>query len=199
MVPRPNLCFLAYWDPSAPVVTLHLASGLSLKLVKDFKYLGTWLVSSMHDFKTRRAAVWSAIRRLNRIWTSTALFTYIKLRLFNSLVVSILLYNAVTWTMNKTLTKALTGGYNRLLRYALNIRWSPGVRRQISNAAIHTDNHLKPIATILRRRRLTFADHCYRSFESAPQPVMDVLFLSLNALGLQNAMLDRDYTIAFLI
>ena len=81
--------------------------------------------------------------------------------------------------MNKTLTKALTGGYNRLLRYALNIRLVQGVR-QISDAAIHTDNHLKPIATILRRRRLTFAGHCYRSFESAPQPVMDVLYLSLN-------------------
>ena len=81
--------------------------------------------------------------------------------------------------MNKTLTKALTGGYNRLLRYALNIRWSPGVR-QVTNAAIHIDNHLQPpIASILRRRRLTFAGHCYRSFESAPQPVMDVLFLSL--------------------
>ena len=80
--------------------------------------------------------------------------------------------------MNKTLTKALSGGYNRLLRYALNIRWSPGVR-QPTNAAIYEAHHLQPITTILRRRRLTFAGHCYRSFESAPQPVMDVLFLSL--------------------
>ena len=116
--------------------------------------------------------------------------------------------------MNKTLNKALTGGYNRLLRYALNIRWSSGVR-QITNAAIYTDNHLKPIETILRQRRLTFAGHCYRSFESAPQPVMDVLFLRLKGsrtrgnrsnyrkilceemlldeVSLQNAMLDRDY------
>ena len=212
--PKTEFMFSGYWDPSAPAITLHLASGLSLKLVKDFKYLGTWLISSMNDFKTRRAAAWSAIRRLNRIWTSTALSTYIKLRLFNSLVVSILLYNAVTWTMNKTLTKALTGGYNRLLRYALNIRWSPGVR-QVTNAAIHTEHHLQPIATILRRRRLTFAGHCYRSFESTPQPVMDVLFLSfkgtrtrgnrsnyrkllceemlLDEVSLQNAMLDQDY------
>ena len=61
-----------YWDPTAPQVTF-LSSGLQLELVKDFKYLGTWLISSMHDFKTRRAAAWSAIRRLNRIWTATAL------------------------------------------------------------------------------------------------------------------------------
>ena len=44
-----------------------------------------------------------------------------KIRLFNCLVVSILLYNATTWTMKKTLTNAFTGGYNRLLRHALNI------------------------------------------------------------------------------
>ena len=36
-------------------------------------------------------------------------------------------------------------------------------------------HHLQTITIILRRRRLTFAD----TFESAPQPVMDVLFLSL--------------------
>ena len=80
--------------------------------------------------------------------------------------------------MNKTLTKAFTGGYNKLLRYALNIRWSLGVH-QPTNASLYATHHLQPIATILRRRRLTFAGHCYRSFESAPQPVMDVLFLSL--------------------
>ena len=77
--------------------------------------------------------------------------------------------------MNKTLTKALTGGYNRLLSYALlNIRWSPGAR-QPTNAVIYAANHLQPIiATVLRHRRLTFAGHCYHIFESAPQPVVDV-------------------------
>ena len=49
----------------------------------------------------------------------------LKIRLFNC----ILLYNAVTWIMNKTLTKALLSGYNRLLRYALNIRWIRGVHQ----------------------------------------------------------------------
>ena len=116
--------------------------------------------------------------------------------------------------MNKTLSKALTSGYNSLLRYSLNFRWSPGMR-QPTNEAIYVANHLQPITTILRRRRLTFAGHCYQSFESAPQPVMDVLFLSLKGTrtrgnrsnyrkllsekmlldeaSLQNAMLDRDY------
>jgi hypothetical protein len=91
---------------------------------------------------------------------------------FNCLVVSILLYNATTWTIKKTLTrtKALNSGYNRLLRYALNIHWTLGVH-QPTKAEIFAANNLQPIATILRRRRLTFAGHCYRSFESAAQPI----------------------------
>ncbi len=51
---------------------------------------------------------------------------------------------------------------------------------QPTNAEVFAANHLlMPIASILRRRRLTFAGHCYRCFESAPQPIMDVLFFSM--------------------
>jgi hypothetical protein len=117
--------------PSAAKFHL-LSSVLKLKKVLDFKYLGTWLLSSMNDFKLRRKAAWSAIKRLNGIWKSTAISNLLKIRLFNCLVVSILLYYATTWTMNKNLTKALTSGYNRLLRYALNIHWTLGACACIS-------------------------------------------------------------------
>ena len=212
--PKTEYLVSGYEDPLTPAPMFHLSSGLELKKVLDFKYLGTWLISSMNDFKIRRAAAWSAIKKLNNIWKSTAITNHLKIRLFNCLVVSILLYNATTWTMNKTLTKALTGGYNRLLRYALNIHWSLGVH-MVTNASVYAENHLQPIASVLRRRRLTFAGHCYRCFESAPQPIMDVLFFSmrgtrtrgnrsnyrkllseetlLDEISLQNAMLNRDY------
>ena len=92
--------------------------------------------------------------------------------------------------------------------------WTRGVH-QPTNAEIFEANNLQPITTTLRRRRLTFAGHCYRSFESAPQPIMDVLFFSLRGTrtrgnrsnyrkllseetlldetSLQNPMLNRDY------
>ena len=47
--------------------------------------------------------------------------------------------------MNKTLTKALSSEYNRLLRYALNIRWARGVH-QPTNAKIFEANNLQTIA-----------------------------------------------------
>ena len=126
--PKTEFMVSGYVDLLAPSAKFHLSSGLELKKVLDFKYLGTWLLSSMNDFKLRHAAAWSAIiRRLIGIWKSIAISNHLKIRLYNCLVVLILLYNATTWTMNKTLTKAITSGYNRLLHYALNIHWTLGV------------------------------------------------------------------------
>ena len=67
------------------------------------------LISSMNDFKIRRAAAWSAVKKLSSIWKLIAISNHLKiLRLFNNLVISILLYNATTWTMNKTLATQVT-------------------------------------------------------------------------------------------
>ncbi len=63
--PKTEFMVTGYVDPLAPPPKFHLSSGLELKKVLDFKYLGTWLLSSMTDFKLRRTAAWSAIKRLN--------------------------------------------------------------------------------------------------------------------------------------
>ena len=81
-----------------------------------------------------------------------------------------MLYNATTWTMNKTLTKRLDGACNRLLIYALNISW----KDKITNKSMFGDD-IAPISTRLRQRRLTFVGHCLRSPANAPQPVADLL------------------------
>ena len=210
--PKTEFMLSGTWGAAAADITLHLASGIPIAKVEDFKYLGTWLLSSSRDFKTKRAQAWVAAKRLNKLWRSTILSDSLKLRLFNSLVVSILLYNATTWTVNKTLMNSLDGGYNRLLRYALNIRWMVGVR-SMTNQAIQEKYNLQPISEVLRHRRLVFAGHCYRCRDSAPQPIMDVLFLrypgtrnkgnrsnyrmilsdetQLEETQLQEAMLDR--------
>jgi hypothetical protein len=71
--PKTEFMVSGYEDPLAPAPKFHLSSGLELKKVLDFKYLGTWLISSLNDFKIRRAAAWSAIKKLNNIWKSKAI------------------------------------------------------------------------------------------------------------------------------
>eukprot|EP01035_Chromulina_nebulosa_P038333 gene38333-51774_t len=128
--------------------TIKIKNG-NLNKVDDYKYLGSWLFSSEKDFKVRKDLAWRAIIRLFRIWKADHISREIKVNLFRATVESILLYNATTWTMTKTLEKSLDGAYTKLL----------SVR--------------------LRERRLIFAGHCWRSSESARQPISDLLFWSV--------------------
>jgi hypothetical protein len=158
------------WENKQVIIKTN--SGLALKQVTDFKYLGSWLVSSLKDFNVRKALAWDAIKGLNRLWKSSVLDQLTKFRLFQSLIGSIYFYNASTWTMNTTLTKKFDGGYNRLLRYALNIRWDDKVK----NCTIFTDLEIPKASTQLLAMRLTFIGHCWRSRHTAQQPVSDALF-----------------------
>jgi hypothetical protein len=50
---------------------------------------------------------------------------------------------------------------------------------QPTNAEIYKKFKLQQLSNILKFRRLTFTGHCFRSSQSAPQPISDVLFLKL--------------------
>ena len=49
----------------------------------------------------------------------------------------------------------------------------------MTNAEIFAEHHIQPISTVLKRRRLTFVGHCWRSSATARQPISDVLLLQL--------------------
>jgi len=151
----------AWVDP----VMISLSSG-PLARVDDFKYLGSWLMNSMKDFEVRKALAWKAATRLVKVWKRKHMSRSLKLKLFLACVESVLLYNAVTWTMNTTLTKRLDGCYTRLLRYALGYTWTD----KIKNIVLYEG--LNRVSLRLQERRLRFLGHCYRS----NQPVSKLLF-----------------------
>ena len=142
----------------------------ALKLVTDYKYLGSWLEDSVKDFKIRRDLAWLANRKLWRIWKSKTITREIKVNIFKATIESVLLYNATTWRMTEGLQKSLDGAYTKLLRYALNIRWQDHVKN------VDLYKSLPKVSIRLRQRRLAFAGHCWRSQQSAYQPVSDLLF-----------------------
>ena len=124
----------------------------------------------MKDFKSRRDLAWLAHRKLWRIWKSATITREIKINIFKATVESILLYNATTWRMTVGLQKSLDGAYTKLLRYALNVRWQDHVKN------VDLYGSLPKVSSRLRQRRLAFAGHCYRSYQSAYQPISDLLF-----------------------
>ena len=142
-----------------------IANGKPIKLVPDFKYLGSWIDKPVKDLKIRKAQAWTAARKLDNIWKSN-LDRRIKISFFRATVENILLYASETWTTTAGMNDEINGAYTRLLRHALNIHW----RQHITNTELYGD--LKKASDLVRSRRLKFAGHCFRSTEVAADLVL---------------------------
>ena len=56
---------------STPNNSFRSLAGKSIKQVEDFKYLGSFVMNSEKDMKSRKALAWVACNKLNKIWHST--------------------------------------------------------------------------------------------------------------------------------
>ena len=102
-----------YSDP----VILYTLSKEILKIVEDFKYLGSRTANTEKDIAVRKA-----LNKLDKIWKSI-LSDEVKLNTFTTLIESILLYGCESWTLTQTQSKRLDGCYTRMLRKVLNKSW----------------------------------------------------------------------------
>ena len=78
-------------------------NGETLETVDKFKYLGPTLTKdgkSEKEIKIRLATANSALVNLSTIWKSRSISLRTKIQLYNSLILSILLYGCETWTLN---------------------------------------------------------------------------------------------------
>ena len=104
-----------------------MIAGQGIADVDEFTDLGATVCKEgggMKDLKNRLSKARSAFVRLNRIWRSkTILRKTIKLRLYKTLVVPVLLYGCETWIMNKGDDRGVEVFYNKCLRRILQIQW----------------------------------------------------------------------------
>ena len=104
-----------------------MIAGQGIADVDEFTDLGATVCKEgggMKDLKNRLSKARSAFVRLNRIWCSkTILRKTIKLRLYKTLVVPVLLYGCETWIMNKGDDRGVEVFYNKCLRRILQIQW----------------------------------------------------------------------------
>ena len=84
-----------------------------MKLVDKFTYLGSSVSSTKNNINTRLAKALTAINSLSVIWKSD-LTDKMKHSFFQAAVVSIQLYEYITWTLIKRLEKKLDGNYTRM-------------------------------------------------------------------------------------
>lgn len=137
-------------------------NGQSLTQTESFVYLGG-LISGKDgtdaDVTRRIAAARTTFQMLHKIWSSKELSKHTKLRVFETLVLSVLLYNTETWTLKVASTKRL-----QVFEMAC-LRRIEGVTRRdrLRNTEIKERlGWTRDIVSRIQTRRLRFFGHVTR-------------------------------------
>ena len=80
------------------------ANGLALEDVEKFIYLGATVCKQRggdEDIKARLGKAKGAFVKLNRVWNSSSVSRKTKIRLYKTLVKSVLMYGCETWKVNE--------------------------------------------------------------------------------------------------
>jgi len=139
--------------PAAVSVNINLVEP-----VDTFVYLGSLQSSGGYcwpDMKRRMGLAASAMSSLHRIWNDKCLSIPMKIRLFQALILSILLYASKTWTLRVTDMKTLEAFYLKCLWHILGVRW----HQHITNSEILSYAGVGPLAEQIARRRSCFWPH----------------------------------------
>ena len=129
-----------------------------IDIVTDFKYLGSRIVSSLEDFRQRKAIAWNKFWQLSNVWRSKTIDITLKLRLFDSLILSILLYGAEAWSLTQRMKKQLNAFGTSCYRVML------GIRRidRVSNAHVLQKTKRSNISDKLLQQQLRTLGHWLR-------------------------------------
>ena len=134
----------------------------ALAQVDQFTYLGGVISSDAsceNDIKRRIGLATGASASLNTIWAAKEISKHTKIRVYQSLVLSILLYNSETWTLREADKRRLLVFEMTVLRRILGItrrdRWK--------NEAVRSQFELtRDVVQEIQQRRLNYFGHVCR-------------------------------------
>nr|XP_061787952.1 uncharacterized protein LOC133577874 [Nerophis lumbriciformis]XP_061787953.1 uncharacterized protein LOC133577874 [Nerophis lumbriciformis] len=130
--------------------------------VPTFRYLGS-TVTNTGDLKRevdrRRALAASVMQSLWRpLWRHRHISRDTKLRVYNSSVISVLLYGSETWPLNNILAARLDGFDSRALRRIEGITWS----QHVTNKTLRELTQQLPASRLAAMRRVRWYGHVIR-------------------------------------
>uniref|UniRef100_A0A1I8IEC7 Reverse transcriptase domain-containing protein n=1 Tax=Macrostomum lignano TaxID=282301 RepID=A0A1I8IEC7_9PLAT len=167
-------------DDTEAAIFCRGANGQASELPRcqQFVYLGGLVPDVREDLRRRRGLAWAAFRSIRSVLQSEALpdRRCSRAALFQAVIETVLLYNAETWTLTDSLEAQVDAAHAGLLRAAFKI----GNERVTNTALYHRAGLARP-SDLLRRRRLQLAGHVIRAEAYCPEPVQEVLLLTLQA------------------
>ena len=146
--------------------------GVTLKQSTDFVYLGGKISDSADlsaDIARRIGLATGVARSLAAIWKSKVIAVATKIRLYNTSVLPVLLYNAETWTMKEKLNR-------KLLVFEMTVlRCIAGVTRRDRRRNTYFRLELgvtRDVVNHIRAKRLSYFGHVARRQSSRIPNIM---------------------------
>ena len=131
---------------------------------RNVKKLGS-LLGDSEDIARRKQLAIVANKALNQLWIRTdKLSLKIRLKIYNSLVRSILLYNCGTWGISKKEEDNLNAFHRKQIRYVLKIHHP----HHISNKNLYRITEDEPVSLYVLKARWRLFGHELRSENDAP-------------------------------
>lgn len=128
---------------------------------ESFQYLGSYITKdggADTDVANRIHKARQAYGMLNNVWRATQISRNLKLRIFRTNCLSVLLYGCETWKVTDSIVSKLQVFVNRCLRRILKIFW-PNV---ISNEELWRRTNMEKISQIITRRKWNWIGHTLR-------------------------------------
>ena len=136
--------------------------GQRMKQVEEFAYLGSVFTGDgkfAQDVERTRAGATRAFGTLKRrLWGRRDVSLKVKMKIFNAVVLPVLLYGASTWALTRTEELRLDAFEMRMLRNIIGVRWDHFVR----NEDIRERLCQPPVSIKLRRARMKWFGHVER-------------------------------------
>ena len=129
---------------------------------KNIKKLGS-LLGDKEDIENRKHLSRLALRKLNNVWIRKVK-KKTKLKLYNTLVKSVLLYNSSTWGMTKTDENKINAFHRKQLRIILGIHYPT----KISNKSLYNKCNETPISLQILEARWRLFGHILRRTPEIP-------------------------------
>ena len=136
----------------------------------SFKYLGTIITSNGsldREFKERIKKAEQAMGMLRTVWKSNRLTIHSKIKIYISLVRSILIYGHQSWYSTATTDAKFLAFENKALRRILGIKW----HQHITNAAVREVARVPSVNDFVRLSRWRWMGHILRREDSLVQDV----------------------------
>ena len=130
---------------------------------KNCKLVGS-LLDTEKDIKRRKQLAMCAFQKNSEALTNSKISLRTRVRLFDSYICSIFMYNSETWGITKDQENEINIFQRSLLRKIMKIKWP----KTISNTKLYNITKQEEWSEKIRKRRLSWLGHLLRLPENTP-------------------------------